>query len=520
MAALVVLFGGLILAIRSSDGVLSGGLDRENTDARDAAETGMTRILGELNRPRNRGLLVRAGAESDQPGHLWRNTEATARNPCVLDTPDLTTNPSIGFQEEGPYREVLLDAEGQVIPVATEEERPAALQRAVKAYRLLSVQRQPQLTDAGQPTLRLFQADGRGRVVLAVEGTSIRNGRRLSTVRLEDELQLVPKCCNRPFGGAHGNSLYTADASGRNACLADGWGLVAGAAQDNSGVLTINGLTTIVNDAVPVATVNPLFCIASSPDNCSFNPTSTGFTLFPVPPVLPDVHTNPYLPRTVIGSINRDTVLTDATQLPLLRCTDGGTPSSLKHCPGGRVTVDANATVLPSYCLAGDHESDPAKLEELHCNLAELDYSQLTIEVVNTTRRPLRLYFPMEGNVVRTTGGGTISHDPPTGDATQFSLFGCSDCASQTVKLAGGAGGLDLFAWFPTGIVTVSGGSAYTGVLWANRITSSGGVQWTIPGAAVASALRIAGFSMEDDLNPPLFDWVARSSLAFRWYGE
>jgi hypothetical protein len=55
----MVLLSGLILLDRSSNGVISATLQRDSSDSRDAAETGMTRIGGELNLPQNRGLLVK-----------------------------------------------------------------------------------------------------------------------------------------------------------------------------------------------------------------------------------------------------------------------------------------------------------------------------------------------------------------------------------------------------------------------------------------------------------------------------
>ena len=59
VASLMVLLGGLMLVDRASDGVISAAFQRDSSDASDAAETGMTRIVGELNRPQNRGLLAK-----------------------------------------------------------------------------------------------------------------------------------------------------------------------------------------------------------------------------------------------------------------------------------------------------------------------------------------------------------------------------------------------------------------------------------------------------------------------------
>jgi hypothetical protein len=533
IGALVVVLGGLMLANRGSDGLLSVAFQRDSIDARDAAETGFTRILGELNRPRNRGLLAKAGSDVDSSGYLWPATEASASASfCPNSNSDLTsanssTGLSLGYSN-GSYGWVYLGADGQRLSSANGLV-PAA---AVKAYRLLWVDRQP-LRDAatGKSTLRIFQSSGRGRVRLAVEGMALRGGQAVGTARLEKELQLVPKCCGVPFGGAHGTVDYGPDAAGRSICIPAGWGFVAGAAQTDTGSLTINGVSTIVNDASPAASVNPLLCIATSAAQCSFNPTSTSFTLQPVPPLLPPVPEHP-VAGTPLGTIDADTAPTTpdtaSAGSSFLRCSQAttATVASLKGCPGKEVTINASATALPSspaYCLAGDHEPKgaPDGTAELHCNLAVLDYGQLTLTVEGTATRPLRFYFPATGDVVRATGSATLSHAVGSGgDATDFSLFGCRTCTAQTVKLAGGAAGLELFAWFPKGSITVGGSASYTGVVWANSITSNGGVSWTVPAAAVAAALKLAGFGLEGELNPPNYDWVARSTRSFRWFGQ
>ena len=70
VASLMVLLGGLMLADRASDGVISAAFQRDSSDPHDAAETGVTSIVGELNRPQNRGLLAK---KTRCPGGARRN---------------------------------------------------------------------------------------------------------------------------------------------------------------------------------------------------------------------------------------------------------------------------------------------------------------------------------------------------------------------------------------------------------------------------------------------------------------
>ena len=154
-----------------------------------------------------------------------------------------------------------------------------------------------------------------------------------------------------------------------------------------------------------------------------------------------------------------------------------------------------------------------------------LDYSTFNIKVIGTSVRPLRLYFPNPGTVI-SSGVGKILEHSGGAKITDLSLFGCPSCGTQVVSLAGGASSLDLFAWFPQGVVTISGGSGYRGVLWANQITSNGSVTWVIPGSGVAQAMDLAGHGVPPNpatpsaTNPLVFDWVARAIEGFRWYGK
>lgn len=527
----MVLLGGLMLANRSSDGVISAAFQRESSDARDAAETGITRILGELNKEQNRGLLAKAGSAADSADFLWSADDASgSRNFCGTTGPDLSTNPNLGFSSTAPYKRVLLNADGQVV---------SDVNQASKAYRLLWVRRQP-LEDAdGNPLLKIFQPDGRGTVVLAVEGSALRNGATISSVRLEKELQLVPKCCQVPFGGAHGNVFYGYDANFNSVCFPfgiGGWGILGGAAQTNTGYIEINGVTTIQTDDSTPKIINPIYCIADTPEGCEFKPTSTDYTVQLAPPVLPAVPTNPVIAAGTRGLIERSggSLSSDikASTNAFAQCQSltGAIVPNCKAADTQMVVLDAGVNMAdtnpdrPNYCALSDSNDDGT--EELHCNLSKLDYSAFNVRVL-TSSRPLRLYFPVSGTVMAGGGSSVLEHVKATnGNTTDLTLYGCGSCGSQTATIAGGVNTLDLFAWFPNGTVTIGGNSSYSGVLWANNITSNGGVTWTVPGSGVAAALDMAGLGISDDgvsptdQNPPVFDWVARATQSFRWFGR
>ena len=138
VASMMVLLGGLMLVDRANDGVISATFQRDSSDAKDAAETGMTRIVGELNRPQNRGLLAKKTSGADPASYRWTQADADASvNPCLGGTsgrPDLASNASLGYAANAPYNRVLLNANGQVVTNPSQ---------ATKAYQLLWVKRQP-----------------------------------------------------------------------------------------------------------------------------------------------------------------------------------------------------------------------------------------------------------------------------------------------------------------------------------------------------------------------------------------
>jgi len=536
VASLMVLLGGLMLVDRASDGVISAAFQRDSSDASDAAETGMTRIVGELNRPQNRGLLAKKTSGDDPASYRWSGEDADASvNSCLGANggrPDLESNASLGYAANAPYNRVLLNANGQVVSDPSQ---------ATKAYQLLWVKRQPLAGVDGNPLLRIFQPTGRGKVVLAVEGSALRNGQTLSSVRLEEELQLVPKCCGVPFGGAHGNVNYGLDSEGVSVCIAANWGFLGGAAENNTGYIKINGVTTIETGGSNSQPVNPLICIADSTADCDFDPTSTPYTLQVAAVDLNPVPQVPTPAPAGVGSIARvggslSAAIKD-TSLAFATCHSSDVINAanlsstiVPDCKAAdtstvvlNAAVDMSSTTNHNYCKT--HDSDSDGNDELHCVLAKLDYSAFNVKVIGTSVRPLRLYFPNSGTVISSGGGKTLEH---SGGAkiTDLSLFGCPSCGTQVVSLAGGASSLDLFAWFPQGTVTISGGSGYSGVLWANRITSNGSVTWVVPGSGAAQAMDLAGHGVPPDTtttsttNPLVFDWVARAIEGFRWYGK
>jgi hypothetical protein len=300
--------------------------------------------------------------------------------------------------------------------------------------------------------------------------------------------------------------------------------------------MEINGVTTIQTDDSTPEIINPLYCIAASPAGCTFKPTSTSYTVQLAPPVLPAVPSNPVVAEGTRGLIERSggnlssDIKSSANAFAQCQTLAGELVANCKAADTQVVVLNAGVNMAvsnadrPSYCALHDSNADGS--EELHCNLSKLDYSAFNVRII-TSSRPLRLYFPGSGTVMAGGGSSILEHVKASGgNTTDLSLYGCASCGSQVVTIAGGVDTLDLFAWFPNGTVTIGGNASYSGVLWANTITSNGGVTWTVPGSGVAAALDQAGLGVPSDglsptdQNPPVFDWVARATQSFRWFGR
>ena len=76
-----------------------------------------------------------------------------------------------------------------------------------------------------------------------------------------EELQLDPKCCDVPFGGAHSNMNYGLDSDGSSIFIAANWGH-----------LKINGIITIETGGSNSQPVSPLFGVGDSTPNCVLIP--------------------------------------------------------------------------------------------------------------------------------------------------------------------------------------------------------------------------------------------------------
>jgi Tfp pilus assembly protein PilV len=532
LAVLVMSVGSLAIANRSSLGSLGTVYQSLGFDAQEAAEIGMNRIISELNRSENRGLLRSKGSAVESA--LWTASDASSYHASRCPgtpAPDLATNPSIGYpatDSATTYNTLYIADDGRVSTSSS---------GASRAYRLLSVTRRP------DSELRIFttMTPPAGTVILVVEGRALNSsGGTAALTTLRREFQLVPKCCGTGFGGAHGNVSYQRPAldSTPYVCLPSsmqGLGLVGGTGS-STGSFALKGSNSITTDSgTPISRV---FCLADSAGTCTRSATENqGISIdlinprpsnFPPAKIYPGTVTTAGTirkPRWNTASPSELIYCLSSEDLPDEDITD--TTNNSKRCRAWAINADAANNKLPSYCTQSSSET--------HCLISLIDYTNTDVYMLTNSRK-LRLYFASSGQVlVGGTGNRGVHHcksvsfsnGSPTGCATplpstaDLAFFGCNTCGSQSLELKGTSDVLNMFMYVPNGTVNLAGTTTFQGVLWTNTIQSNGNVNWVIPGSGLRDVMELMGLlaaqGQSPTSNPLLFDYVARATSSFRW---
>jgi hypothetical protein len=516
LAVLVMSVGSLAIANRSSLGSLGTVYQSLGFDAQEAAEIGMNRIISELNRSENRGLLRSKGSAVESA--LWTSSDATSyhasRCPDV-SPPDLASNPSLGYPSSGSpstYNTIYIRSDGSI--------SSSSSSGATRAYRLVSVTRRP------ESELQIFQSMSApaGTVTVQVEGQALSSGGAISArTTLQRVFQLVPKCCGTSFGGNHGNVDYRRPASDSTAyvCLPDnmlGMGLVGGTGS-TTGAFTLKGSVT-VNSSSGQA-ISTVYCLADSTGYCTIsdNGKSTDIdVLSPRPANFPAAKTYP-------GG-NTSSPAPGVLQAPSSpRVSDTNAFLYCINSSCSQWAVNADASSVPANCMQTSTET--------HCYYAQLSYKNDDVYFLTKSRK-LRLYFVSAGLILDGgSGNATLNHcktisaaSTPTCSGTRpktadLAVFGCNSCASQTFDWRGTPDVLDAFVYVPNGSATVAGNATFQGVLWTNKIDSLGNVSWVVPGSGLRDVLELMGLlaaqGQSPTSNPLLFDYVARATSSFRW---
>lgn len=547
LITLVVLITGWAVASRTLNGVYSAVFQQDSRRSREAAEHGINRIVAELNRERNRGLLARNPAA----GGFWTPAEAEAsKNACAVRANDVNRPTSIDLNLIRSGGVTGTTTTNPIIYVADDGTLTADPNDVIDTTRPIDQRYAYQLvTNATDNSIIVNPIAGpdntgelnqTGAINLRVRGFSYNNGRLSGSVVVDQQLEVLPKCCGRSLA-QFGNDLRSCTVG-----TGPGLGFLIGVGENTVGDADLNGSKSELDTGS--TPINPVVCLGSSGTTCPAS-VDIGTTTVPVVSVLkpasfPNVET---WPTAALGAAPTAGTLTTcsinktgcAASAGSFRTETGKGSSTLTTINVNTVT----AANLPTYCK--ERSNDPsAGVTTIHCNLAELGIAG-NINVNTSATRRLKLYFSNEGAKVTTSGTSQLRHANQTAGATegqkvlQLQMFGCQEATSpskgclgdasiddsQSLTLSGNSGTAadPYFLHFPLGEFTFNGGGGtgdqFNGVLWANEIQGNGGVQINVPGSGVSSILSqygvIDGSGTGKD-KPLIWDYVTRAVRSFR----
>ena len=280
--ALLVVLAGLATTLAITSRTIGSRQVRDSDDksfsARNAAEIGMTRIIAELNRPRNRRLLVNApglGATGATTTTIGDNDDF--RSACDLAGGE---GPDLSGQATFDSGAVL---NNEVTIPNTNNRLHYKLVRIVNGDPSDGSFPDPNLSEQdadgnANTSFRVTLGNGAtpviqgksGRITLDVTGRAVDAGGKESLYHLRKTFAVIPKCCGSSFGGFR--SSGAADLWGndeRTDCgVASGYGLILGSRRDLTNADTKGSLSTLlavllertIDGSTNSSTVNRVYC--------------------------------------------------------------------------------------------------------------------------------------------------------------------------------------------------------------------------------------------------------------------
>ena len=484
---MAVLLGGLAISNRSSLAELASAYQSQSRDAKAAADSGMAAVVSELNRHRNRQLLVNAC-------RLETATPAQIATDNAVKVPDGRAFANIGTTF--PTSSAIPTAQTLNIGDGSQQRW-----RLVDVECSATAANVKQGTVANPMTGAAAVPPSSGELTLTVRGFALRGGSVVATSTLQQTLEVVPKCLDRSLrglGNAFGNDI-------RRCVLAPGFGFVAGAADDNTGDLVISGGAYNLN-------VDPVTCIATSASGCVDGLAHTSVNVVDVnlPPPLATANTT-CRSATPPASCN----VTVVSDLTLASRNFASWPA-----PWNTLCTreDANGGASP-----------PGTFQTISCSLNRLSTGnnvELFFDTSGTTAAdtiPVRLHFPNastsgQRSVTRGNGSsgifqcdsdaGAISCTTATQGAPRaadLALFGCAPgaaapCGAQFLDLGNGNGASQsMFLYFPLGTIEMGGTPDFKGVIWTNDFKANGNISVTISPTDLESVCSLMKFCGSDD---------------------
>ncbi len=253
LLSLGVLLAGVAILSRVSFGRLGAAWQAQSREAREAAEIGMSRIVSELNRERNRRLLVNASLLDGQDRTYIESpiNEGITGSYCTTSLPLLSGAFPAGVN---PKAEQVIDAERrfQLVSVtqpATSSEREPSNPttrndtdaNGTEGFKVTTGY-DPDATGGVEYPARA------GEITITVRGMAYRNNTLIATTTLRRTFEVVPKCCWGSLGGY--GAAFGPDT---RPCPSIGFGIVGGAAENDTGEITIRGAASSIITGMVIA---------------------------------------------------------------------------------------------------------------------------------------------------------------------------------------------------------------------------------------------------------------------------
>jgi len=508
LVLLTLILGSLAMVARTSSGLLHSGAQGRNREARDVAEAGLTEIVSELNKERNRKILV-----SGVPLADWNVGTASVVN-------NLLVNPCTRYDASGNLRGAVDTPTAKAIGFKNGWQTLVTGDNT-RTYRLVSVT----YSDAsrvpmGSPTpTAVSSGQVKSLLRLTVEGrVNDAAGNTISTVRVVKEYEVVPKCCKRSFGR---NSFAATNFGEDNRfCLSGGTAAVIGALYGGT-INSSNNTLNIFNESLKPVT--RILCRSNVPSPGISNPACVTGTMtlgvisvvpspFNIPvPAWPGSASTPFSDVSAGSKTGLYVRVNPATQ-SVEQCELNGT--SLSACK-----------VLPS-CVKVSGVIN--YVDGYYCRFSTINADKLAV-VFDTSNAPLFIYFdtaeapaPSTQKYIDYQGNGTVKQvlcvPPSSGVCT--STAGIANVERLNLYAYGsGAMGLNgadavvtMNVFAPKASFTIKGGGSspynFIGRLWLNNFYANGSTTMQV---AESSPVQFCPVDICPPGSTPEVDWVARS---------
>ncbi len=527
---LSLILGTLVIASRNSSGFLATVLQGRNREARDVAEAGIAQVINELNRERNRRLLVFG------PQASWNDTDDRYKSVCTLltDVDPATPNapipdPAAGAVAAAPTAAALGFNTTSWVPLGA---------GGNGEFRLVSIAYLNHQDRAGAYPSDDAILSGTNKTLIRVTVESRLGNTGTAQSRVTREFEVVPKCCKRSFG----DNTFGANFFGRDnrTCYDDDQGGTGVVTSINGGtVKTSKNTFSIVDDQTPPQPVTEVLCRSDAPTpntSCvngdwtlgkSISVVPTEFTVdIPQWPTPTAVITPAVLSITNTQSYLR--VNASKTDVEFCSASAGGACTNLSN-PG---LATAAADDAARRCFSADPLGTGT---QFYCKFTQIDSTNNNF-IVDTSNGKINLFFDNPQGTPTTShdytlvgGNGTFNH--VSCSAGQADAGRCSSNATiteierwnlvaeepGTFEFRGTSAALAMNLYAPLSDVIWRGGGNsnpnYIGRIWTNGLTLSGSISMQVPLSSPEFCDPITNVNSICNVTggQPFIDFVARS---------